>query len=164
MTLVTGVPSGSPPLTRGPRKRGAGPWSCHRITPAHAGTTCRHIPTLPLLPDHPRSRGDHQGGYHDILLFGGSPPLTRGPRAVQLRVRRSLRITPAHAGTTCESYLVVGIDRDHPRSRGDHAFVLAKIASRAGSPPLTRGPLYSRDQRTVSPGITPAHAGTTARG
>ena len=71
-----------------------------RITPAHAGTTLQIHVLKGALWDHPRSRGDHfKYGIPQLGIYG-SPPLTRGPLMRQSDLRRLLRITPAHAGTT----------------------------------------------------------------
>ena len=141
---------GSPPLTRGLLQRLLAYYKADRITPAHAGTT-----------DHPRSRGDYRYEYRFMPVRTGSPPLTRGLRFFLPCAIYQLRITPAHAGTTLS---VVGQNRafeDHPRSRGDYYAGLPEDTVEGGSPPLTRGLLQVSAAVTHSPGITPAHAGTT---
>ena len=50
---------GSPPLTRGPHRRGRRGREDHRITPAYAGTTYRLLVVRSTREDHPRLRGDH---------------------------------------------------------------------------------------------------------
>ena len=74
-----------------------------------------------------------------------------------------MRITPAHAGTTLPASSRTLRSGDHPRSRGDHFDGAEMGRFRAGSPPLTRGPLDDTLGRDDAPGITPAHAGTTYR-
>ena len=139
------IPStGSPPLTRGPRRFLILEWLDLRITPAHAGTT-GYIETASMcLQDHPRSRGDHAAvvGRHRHLV--GSPPLTRGPHRVRIRTS--------------------GLPEDHPRSRGDHFHIRAFRNRSIGSPPLTRGPLKRLIPINGCNRITPAHAGTTPSG
>ena len=55
------------------------------------------------------------------------------------------------------------LDRDHPRSRGDHANSYLNWCNVLGSPPLTRGPLGKASKTQQRTRITPAHAGTTHR-
>ena len=91
---------GSPPLTRGQLRYDDVILLEYRITPAHAGTTQKRHNFDAALQDHPRSRGDNFH-YVQIPCKGiGSPPLTRGQRAQDKRVKAGLGITPAHAGTT----------------------------------------------------------------
>ena len=70
-------------------------------------------------------------------------------------------ITPAHAGNTCLIIEWDGLSEDHPRSRGEHLYMLPGERFKSGSPPLTRG---TRTGERAFPGqarITPAHAGNT---
>ena len=73
------------------------------------------------------------------------------------------RITPAHAGTTIFACSLLHPLQDHPRSRGDYYSVLWAISACLGSPPLTRGLLFSDTSFLPPMRITPAHAGTTLR-
>ena len=73
----------------------------------------------------------------------------------------TVRITPAHAGTTKTSLESNDNRQDHPRSRGDHTASLKRTPAMSGSPPLTRGPPLQIIRILPNYGITPAHAGTT---
>ena len=70
--------TGSPPLARGVQVM---LWQLRkqkRITPACAGSTCRHVFATATFKDHPRLRGEYvtfEGGKPDSK---GSPPLARG--------------------------------------------------------------------------------------
>ena len=70
-------------------------------------------------------------------------------------------IIPASAGNTYVPTRVSSPCRNHPRSRGDHDPRIGYPCVRAGSPPLTRGPLRPLSRAGQGLGITPAHAGTT---
>ena len=136
--------AGSPPLTRGPRFPTIESAHTDGITPAHAGTTSTRDDNPVPSTDHPRSRGDHEQEGNDELLNYGSPPLTRGPPGNTTLIFSSVRITPAHAGTTDCDIVMFPMLRDHPRSRGDHVHPPLLGNTTLGSPPLTRGPLYFR--------------------
>ncbi len=74
-----------------------------------------------------------------------------------------LRITPAHAGTTYQSYALRRNAQDHPRSRGDYIMAIGLADITVGSPPLTRGLLLACPLPHLPWRITPAHAGTTQK-
>ena len=93
---------GSPPLTRGLPKVFDLFLDVVRITPAHAGTTTITRKSLSRTGDHPRSRGDYFLPWLPPYSHLGSPPLTRGLPLNCLHDSTPLRITPAHAGTTCK--------------------------------------------------------------
>ena len=152
---------GSPPLTRGPLVVAAASPDGPGITPAYAGTTSTIWRNRSSPRDHPRLRGDHQRRYHQRSLFGGSPPLTRGPLPSASSAAAPVRITPAYAGTTPSSTRLGRWAWDHPRLRGDHSTVPNPSNYSHGSPPLTRGPRRHHDPCVDRPGITPAYAGTT---
>ena len=48
---------------------------------------------------------------------------------------------------------------DHPRTRGEKFYQLARTYGREGSPPHTRGKVYFYNSEFCCRGITPAHAG-----
>ena len=153
--------TGSPPLTRGPRAPRQGCNAPSRITPAHAGTTASPNVMYAVMRDHPRSRGDHSRLLPWNSFVPGSPPLTRGPPQAPRGRGESIRITPAHAGTTWRAPGRPRACPDHPRSRGDHLYDDAVRYTLLGSPPLTRGPQIRFSRNLTRRGITPAHAGTT---
>ena len=94
---------GSSPLARGlpdqqrPAITGGG------IIPARAGFTRFLRDPLPLLGDHPRSRGVYPTPLASHHTSPGSSPLARGLRRVLLSCRALFRIIPARAGFTQQS-------------------------------------------------------------
>ncbi len=111
--------------------------------------------------DHPRSRGEHCGSTSRPRSPTGSPPLARGAPHPRPRPRRSRGITPARAGSTCGSSVLLGPTVDHPRSRGEHRSTVASTGPASGSPPLARGAPGSPPRWTSRVRITPARAGST---
>ncbi len=98
--LLRHVRRGSPPLARGPRRRGHRIQRLQRLTPARAGTTGWKPRRSCGTAAHPRSRGDHRTG-----------PSSADP---------TQRLTPARAGTTLADQPAANAAAAHPRSRGDH--------------------------------------------
>ena len=70
------------------------------------------------------------------------------------------RITPAHAGTICNSRKWYCVCRDHPRACGDYRGYANTAIQIQGSPPRMRGLFISSNNFWISFRITPAHAGT----
>ena len=106
------APEGSSPHTRGApdlrhERRVDG-----RIIPAYAGSTNAPSRTPESSSDHPRIRGEHDGGLD--------------------RQGRGRRIIPAYAGSTFFEDEFVEDERDHPRIRGEHTW---KSLQYQGSPP-----------------------------
>ena len=96
-----------------------------------------------------------------LKALSGSPPLARERhRNTMIRIK-SLRITPACAGTTLSAKLFMLFRRDHPRLRGNDATQSQYQDDDSGSPPLAR----ERHRVVAVPSepdrITPACAGTT---
>ena len=133
-----------------------------RITPAYAGTTSGCSDGEALEEDHPRLRGNHQNPLPTSCWMAGSPPLTREPRLTGKVKNLCDRITPAYAGTTKMKVAKIGNQKDHPRLRGNHRFLLIHSFPVIGSPPLTREPRPVLNLNVACFRITPAYAGTTA--
>ena len=72
-------------------------------------------------------------------------------------------ITPAHAGKTAPGLIRCESFRDHPRACGENRPSPRPQWSPAGSPPRMRGKPIVYPTDTPFSGITPAHAGKTAR-
>ena len=154
---------GSPPLTRGTLYSKIIYLSHIRITPAYAGNTlCEFFRTAPLW-DHPRLRGEHLTLMYGKLAEQGSPPLTRGTRFEYKTAAFVWGITPAYAGNTAVGTLNAFEQEDHPRLRGEHHIRKGKPLRSLGSPPLTRGTLFSSYFIFFYFRITPAYAGNTVR-
>ena len=112
--------TGSSPLSRGIRHQPpAGHPGC-RIIPALAGNTLTGVPGEPLLPDHPRSRGEYLPGQTPELPDPGSSPLSRGIPQQSWRRWPSPGIIPALAGNTMPERRRSPGPQDHPRSRGEY--------------------------------------------
>ena len=90
----------------------------------------------------------------------GSPPRMRGQAPLPECFLRFARITPADAGTSPLSERPRHRCWDHPRGCGDKSKSTASIMLRTGSPPRMRGQVFVGLLLLVSPGITPADAGT----
>ncbi len=98
---------GSPPPMRGTRRLYYGESSRYRITPAHAGNTT-HLPQMIYTSkDHPRPCGEHLFLGRLWLPTKGSPPPMRGTRQTGWNTKALVRITPAHAGNTCDNRRVL---------------------------------------------------------
>ena len=110
---------------------------------------------------HPRSRGEHHLRNSILPLAAGSSPLTRGAQALAHPRETSLRLIPAHAGSTQESKRKVMLGTAHPRSRGEHCSTSWPPACRGGSSPLTRGARRCDHVPKSGVGLIPAHAGST---
>ena len=73
------------------------------------------------------------------------------------------RITPAHAGKSASHGFFVLLRWDHPRACGEKVSVELSPSAYEGSPPRMRGKAnYGKGERFTQ-GITPAHAGKSAK-
>ena len=113
--------------------------------------------------DHPRIRGEHYLVVTYRRRVTGSSPHTRGAHVEELRPIAAEGIIPAYAGSTLENVNNGGLDRDHPRIRGEHGRPDILHVYDTGSSPHTRGaPMAPYEYLTVY-GIIPAYAGSTVR-
>ncbi len=85
----------------------------------------------------------------------------RGTRVKHSVHKDYLRITPAHAGNTCEQNKERARNKDHPRPCGEHITTLLSTNITAGSPPPMRGTHRIVQPKITNIRITPAHAGNT---
>ena len=93
----------------------------------------------------------------------GSSPLTRGKPGDRARDARPEGLIPAHAGKTIASTASNGMQRAHPRSRGENPRRPGACRPAVGSSPLTRGKQTRRVDADRFLGLIPAHAGKTLR-
>ena len=128
------VDTGSSPLARGLHPAISRQPRRLRIIPARAGFTRPAFTRANTAPDHPRSRGVYTAGGGGASDPGGSSPLARGLRFVQVA-----------AG---------GLHLDHPRSRGVYRRTCQTSRPTPGSSPLARG-LPLRGCRSRSEGGAP---------
>ena len=92
----------------------------------------------------------------------GSPPQVRGKLYYSVALFAPRRITPADAGKTQMSQVVIFRQPDHPRGCGENSYVSDRRQRRIGSPPRMRGKLFSYCSHKSPKGITPADAGKTS--
>ena len=90
------------------------------IIPACAGNTHWLPVTVTTPEDHPRMRGEHMFGLHEIAVNEGSSPHARGTRNGIGRLGQTAGIIPACAGNTDLLDGYKHCMRDHPRMRGEH--------------------------------------------
>ena len=95
--------------------------------------------------------------------MAGSPPRVRGKRGENEQRGHLYGITPACAGKPKCGRQTAGLMWDYPRACGENGAERVALYGCKGSPPRMRGKpvhLYLERQRS---GITPTHAGKTAR-
>ena len=146
---------------RGTLKQPSRIWRKAGITPAYAGNTRRCCGSIWCFWDHPRIRGEHIKKNPRTPMRKGSPPHTRGTRFYLYLSRLYSRITPAYAGNTTKRFMPTFVFRDHPRIRGEHRSFNSYSSMIMGSPPHTRGTLFTHAYFIVQFRITPAYAGNT---
>ena len=155
---------GSPPHLRGTPIKSRGGSRGSRITPAPAGNTNQPDAGCTRRRDHPRTCGEHKScptlNPHPI----GSPPHLRGTQPSLFRFRIYRRITPAPAGNTIPDRMTITIQKDHPRTCGEHGGAGSRVSLGQGSPPHLRGTHGRRPGAFRALGITPAPAGNTGSG
>ena len=153
--------AGSSPLTRGKPARTVWPGRRAGLIPAHAGKTSVYSISFTTPWAHPRSRGENSAPITIACVVGGSSPLTRGKRGINLHPSRLFGLIPAHAGKTSTSSTRPPYRRAHPRSRGENLPVLSALETTMGSSPLTRGKHRGLLPVLQGHGLIPAHAGKT---
>ena len=154
--------SGSSPLTRGKRVRGAVNVDDTGLIPAHAGKTICLGTTRSVAWAHPRSRGENKDLGHMKYLTSGSSPLTRGKLNRRDKPLATAGLIPAHAGKTCPRSSQWRSRAAHPRSRGENKRQDHCLSCFSGSSPLTRGKRPHVARFVGEERLIPAHAGKTA--
>ncbi len=155
---------GSPPRGRGRQHQVQRAAACAGLTPAWAGTAYKPCSTAGRQGAHPRVGGDGVLQVGEILTGLGSPPHGRGRLVSFTPASAGTGLTPAWAGTADQ---VPGAGRAlwaHPRVGGDGVGGLVGGAMYGGSPPRGRGRQWAAPAAPVQQGLTPAWAGTAARG
>ena len=131
--------SGTSPHTRGklyPASPLAG-W-CRNI-PAYAGKTFAWGADYVGSAEHPRIRGENISTLLPINYLAGTSPHTRGKRVDQAHSTSPRRNIPAYAGKTLIQRLSISLVEEHPRIRGENAWVSANMKLKIGTSPHTRG-------------------------
>ena len=94
-------------------------------------------------------------------LRRGSPPRVRGTAFSHGLLAHRKRITPACAGNSPFSLILIGTVWDHPRVCGEQPNIDICILFHAGSPPRVRGTVTRTGKTFVCQRITPACAGNS---
>ena len=89
---------GSSPLARGTYTKKAHEVEGNRLIPARAGNIHVASLTRPVVPAHPRSRGEHAGILKSMCERHGSSPLARGTFLGFVVCSAVCRLIPARAG------------------------------------------------------------------
>ena len=152
--------AGSSPLARGLPRNNIWNNPLAGIIPARAGFTGDDGEVRDVA-DHPRSRGVYLVPGLFMCACQGSSPLARGLRPTGIGKPRGVRIIPARAGFTVNSWLGQGRNSDHPRSRGVYRGISRPGYRRRGSSPLARGLPEAAINENGDIRIIPARAGFT---
>ena len=131
------------------------------ITPTRAGKTVPFFWCQRRDWDHPRSCGKDSVPMALTAVTTGSPPLVRERQRADGVNGGNDGITPARAGKTCKSGLVLSSTEDHPRSCGKDNGQRDWQIALTGSPPLVRERHAVRKTIHDKQRITPARAGKT---
>ena len=133
---------GSPPHARGRHGTPLTDTAKAGITPACAGKTVSCSRVGALCRDHPRMRGEDSWRSSRPTSPSGSPPHARGRLHAGPVDEKPERITPACAGKTHSSPILISrLHLDHPRMRGEDAIYYVDPITVGGSPPHARGRL-----------------------
>ena len=92
----------------------------------------------------------------------GSSPLARGTLFDGLKAVVENGLIPARAGNTSSPSMSSGMLRAHPRSRGEHVFLINCSSDGMGSSPLARGTPSPPPRYAPRLGLIPARAGNTS--
>ena len=151
--------SGSPPPMRGKGRHCQIKILCHGITPAYAGKRVYLAPARLLVRDHPRLCGEKDTYDDSKSAAAGSPPPMRGKDDERTNSDLFPGITPAYAGKSLNSTLILFMIKDHPRLCGEKFHTPEKYVFTLGSPPPMRGKASKQLKPFLKDRITPAYAG-----
>ena len=162
--IIDGVVQwGSSPLARGTLHARVHHVYAGGLIPARAGNTLNTASTAPTDWAHPRSRGEHPSVIGVVMMPAGSSPLARGTHTGGSENTGQIGLIPARAGNTSTTKKAILTCWAHPRSRGEHVFVIDIIVIVMGSSPLARGTLRNGVSVLTACGLIPARAGNTLR-
>ena len=102
-------------------------------------------------------------GQFGQMMQQGSPPHMRGKDKPMITLNFDEGITPAHAGKSEKIWRLQRPLQDHPRTCGEKNTQGEKADTFKGSPPHMRGKACGKDENDGHTGITPAHAGKSAK-
>ena len=130
-----------------------------RITPAYAGKSFSFDQNHSAYEDHPRVCGEKEAKQWPKEQVWGSPPRMRGKAQEWMAEGKAERITPAYAGKSLTSLILIRAIWDHPRVCGEKTHKDMTTEDNMGSPPRMRGKANNFRCRIYSDRITPAYAG-----
>ena len=154
--------SGSSPHARGTPLGDTDGVPRSRFIPACAGNTLGSSHGPPVVPVHPRMRGEHSASTDAVKVENGSSPHARGTRCARSGRADSSRFIPACAGNTIERVDAVAADPVHPRMRGEHGLGIIGYKSANGSSPHALGTPPSDPAASGRNRFIPACAGNTS--
>ena len=129
------------------------------ITPAYAGKRPSRLRRDHERRDHPRVCGEKEAKQWPKEQVWGSPPRMRGKAQEWMAEGKAERITPAYAGKSLTSLILIRAIWDHPRVCGEKTHKDMTTEDNMGSPPRMRGKANNFRCRIYSDRITPAYAG-----
>ena len=109
--------------------------------------------------DHPRVCGEKDKAAEKAQHLRGSPPRVRGKDTLGQIVHTGVGITPACAGKSLWSPLLLILAEDHPRVCGEKHPSTAIRQRNTGSPPRVRGKVRVQAPVQEHRGITPRLCG-----
>ena len=151
--------AGSPPRVRGKASCILVSSSTVGITPAYAGKSEILRCVSGLYQDHPRVCGEKSLVECAGAVAYGSPPRMRGKGTNPSFAVGLFGITPAYAGKSPTSVVLLLPVRDHPRVCGEKSPSALACFAGSGSPPRMRGKEVVHKRIWVAVRITPAYAG-----
>ena len=113
------------------------------------------------FPAHPHSRGEHMSCWFSDCRFVGSSPLAWGAHRTDRRQGQVKGLIPTRVGSTAVGCHVVGQDRAHPHSRGEHGLNLRLLGGYRGSSPLAWGARVVGAHADTGRGLIPTRVGST---
>ena len=129
------------------------------ITPAYAGKSRMLCKAASQVWDHPRMCGEKSPVSLRFFALVGSPPRVRGKDTLGQIVHTGVGITPACAGKSLWSPLLLILAEDHPRVCGEKHPSTAIRQRNTGSPPRVRGKVRVQAPVQEHRGITPRLCG-----
>ena len=118
---------------------------------------------MPSGPAHPRRCGENDGQVVERGEVTGSSPQVRGKLVYILHAVVPLRLIPAGAGKTCESWNSAVDTPAHPRRCGENTTYTGFASAFPGSSPQVRGKHRVLVLVGVVIRLIPAGAGKTSR-
>ncbi len=127
-----------------PRMRGLHHSGCQlvsriRYNPAYAGTTRTNHEGISNLTIQPRVCGDYRQHCYMPSSRRDTTPRMRGLPICKNKVTTTSRYNPAYAGTTHNSWFVLGISSIQPRVCGDYTVANVAAATGLDTTPRMRG-------------------------